>query len=135
MGNCMACHSHPKNPLIEGREIKVDATVPVENMNSASNKRYIVVRRKLQHHEGYQLAPFMLESDMPVVLCRTTNNRKMKTRSVKIMVTAEELELLLSGSKRLQIQRRVTCVRKNSGLRGCQKWMPSLPAIQEVHNY
>ncbi|KAG4990200.1 hypothetical protein JHK82_023705 [Glycine max] len=130
MGNCMGYHSQPKKqtryPLIEGREL--DASVPVEKMNSAPNKHYIVVRRKLRHGEVYQLAPFMLQSDMP---CRTTNNRKLKARSVKIVVTAEELESLLSGSKRLQIQCRAARVRRSFGLRGCQKWLPSLPTIQE----
>nr|KYP62646.1 hypothetical protein KK1_017187 [Cajanus cajan] len=104
-------------------------------MNSASSKRYIVVRRKLQHGKVYQLAPFMLQSDIPLVPCRTTNNRKLKPKRVKIVVTAEELELLLSGSKRFQIQSRVACVKQGSVLRGCQKWIPSLPTIQEVQNY
>ncbi|KAH1208736.1 hypothetical protein AAZX31_15G112600 [Glycine max] len=136
MGNCMGYHSQPKKqtgyPLIEGRELEVDASMPVEKIKSASNKRYIVVRRKLRHGEVYQLAPFMLQSDMPF---RTTNNRKLKTRSVKIVVTAEELESLFSGSKRFQIRRRIAGVRRSFGLRGCQKWLPSLPTIQEVHNY
>ncbi|CAJ1962684.1 unnamed protein product [Sphenostylis stenocarpa] len=137
MGNCMACHSQPKThsryPLIEGKESEVDTPVAVEQ--SASNKRYIVVRTKLQHGEVYQLAPIMLQSDKPLVPCRTTNNRKLKTRSVKIVVTAEELELLLRGSNKFQIQHRVARVRRSYGLRGCQKWFPSLPTIQEVHNY
>jgi len=135
----MACHSQPKKqnryPLIEGKEVEVDAPVAVQRTKSASEKRYILVRRKLQHGEVYQLAPFMLQSDKPLVPCRTTNNRKLKTRSVKIVVTAEQLELLLRGSKKFQIQRRVAGVRRTSGLRGCQKWFPSLPTIQEVHNY
>ncbi|BAT87557.1 hypothetical protein LR48_Vigan09g200200 [Vigna angularis] len=139
MGNFMACHSQPKNqnryPQIEGKEVEADTPVAVERMKSASKKRYIVVRRKLQHGEVYQLAPFMLQSDMPLVPCWTTNNRKLKTRSVKIVVTAEELELLLRGSKKFQVQRRVARVKRSSGLRGCQKWFPSLPTIQEVHNY
>ncbi|KAL2341394.1 hypothetical protein Fmac_009334 [Flemingia macrophylla] len=131
MGNCMACHSQPKKqtrcPLTEEREIEV----PIEKMNYSSSKCYVVVHRKLQNGEVYQLAPLSLQSDMPLAPCRTTKNRKLKTIRVKIVVTAEELELLLSGSKRFQIQSRVAHVRQSSVFRGCQKWLPSLPTIQE----
>lgn len=137
----MACHSQPKKktsyPPIEGREVEMDASVPVEKMNSASSKRYVVVpvRRKMQHGEVYKLAPFMLQSDLPLLPCKAANNRKLKIRTVKIVVTAEELELLLSGSKRLHIEQRVARVRQSSGLRGRQNWLPSLPTIQEVQDY
>ncbi|MCH98191.1 hypothetical protein A2U01_0019190 [Trifolium medium] len=132
MGNCVAYHSQTKKQtrcsLIEGREIEVNiASAPVEKMNTASSKHYIAVHRKVQHGEVYHLAPFLRQSDKP---CKITYDRKMKTRIVKIVVTTEELELLLGGSKKFQIQSRVAPV-----LRKCPKWLPSLPTIQEVQNF
>ena len=132
----MACDSQPKRqtkgPLVEGREIKVDALVPDEKMNPGSSKHYIMVRRNLQDGKIYHLVPFQRQSVKPLVPCRTNDNRKLRTRNVKIVVTAEQLELLLSGSKKLQIRRGVACVRGSSALRGCRKWLPSLLTIQEV---
>jgi hypothetical protein len=137
MGNCVACHSQPKNKTrfapTEGREIEVNnASVPVEKMNTASSKQYIAVRRKVQHGEAYHLAPFIRQSGKP---CMTTDDGKMKKRIVKIVVTMEQLEMLLSGSMKFQIKSRVTPVRKSSVLRRCTKWLPSLPTIQEVQNF
>ncbi|KAK7331140.1 hypothetical protein VNO77_25356 [Canavalia gladiata] len=138
MGNCMACHSQPKKqtrgPLIEGREMEVDASVSVEGMDSTSSKRYTLLRRRMQHGEVYQLAPFMMQSGMPLAPCRTTDNRKVKTRIVKIVVTAQEFQLLLSGSKKFQNKGRVGWVRQSFRMRGCQKWLPSLPTILETRN-
>ncbi|KAK7303409.1 hypothetical protein RJT34_14315 [Clitoria ternatea] len=171
MGNCMPCHSQPKKqtrvPLIEGRDVEVDAPVPVEKLNSASTKRYILVQRKLQHGEVYHLAPFMMQSGRPEKLnsastkryilvqrklqhgevdhlapfmmqsgrpllpCRTTENIKLKSRNLKIVVRAEQLELLLSGSRNFQMR----SVRENTRMRRCRKWLPSLPTIKEVQNY
>ncbi|CAJ2658201.1 unnamed protein product [Trifolium pratense] len=134
MGNCVtSCYSQPKKqtrcPLIQGREIEVNkASAPVEKMNTASSKHYNAVRRKVQHGEDYHLAPFLRQSG------RTTDDRKMKTRIVKIVVTTEQLEMLLSGSKKFQIKTRVAPVTKSSVLR-CPKWLPSLSTIQEVQNF
>lgn len=124
MGNCVACHSQLKeqttSPLIEGRETKFDASVAVEKVNTASSSN-----RKVQHGEAYHLGK-------PFVPCSmTNNNRKLKPRIVKIVVTTEQLELLLSGSKKFQIKTRVSPVRKSSVLRRCPKWLPSLPTILE----
>ncbi|GAU38970.1 hypothetical protein TSUD_378460 [Trifolium subterraneum] len=134
MGNCVACYSQPKKqtrcPLIHGREIGVNsASAQVEKMNTASSKHYIAVRRKVQHGEVYHLAPFLRQSGT------TTDDRKMKTRIAKIVVTTQQLELLLSGSKKFQIKTRVASVTKSSLLRRCPKWLPSLPTIPEVQNF
>jgi len=136
MGNCVACHSQPKNKTrfapTEGREIEVNnASVPVEKMNTASSKHYIAVCRKVQHGEAYHLAPFIRQSGKRM----TTDDGKMKKRIVKIVVTTEQLELLLSGSMKFQIKSRVFPVRKSSVMRRCPKWLPSLPTIQELQNF
>ncbi|KAK2447994.1 hypothetical protein QL285_007296 [Trifolium repens] len=138
MGNCVACYSQPKKetrcPLIQGSEIGVNnASVPVEKMNTASSKHYIAVRRKVQHGEVYHLAPFLRQSGM----ITDVDDRKTKTRIVKIVVTTEQLEMLLSGSKKFQIKTRVAPVTKSksSMLRRCPKWLPSLSTIQEVQNF
>lgn len=130
----MACHSHQKKqtrgPLIEeGRQIEADA--------NTFGKCYIVVRGKMQHGELFHLAQFLRQSGKPLNLVpyMTTDNRKLKKRIVKIVVTTEELELLLSGSKKFQIKSGVTPVRESSGLPRCPKWLPSLPTIQEVQNF
>ncbi|KAJ1428651.1 hypothetical protein SESBI_08752 [Sesbania bispinosa] len=140
MGNCVAFHSQSKKqtrgPLIEGREIGVDVSVPLEEkMNLASSKRYILVPRKLQHGEVYHPAILLNQSGKPLVSCRTTDNRNLKTRIVKIVVTTEQLELLLSGSIKFQTKSRVARVRKSSRLQRCPKWFPSLPTIQEVQDF
>ncbi|GAU38968.1 hypothetical protein TSUD_378440 [Trifolium subterraneum] len=98
-------------------------------MNTASSKHYIAVRRKVQHGEVYHLAPFLRQSGT------TIDDRKMKTRIVKIVVTTQQLELLLSGSKKFQIKTRVASVTKSSLLRRCPKWLSSLPTIPEVQNF
>jgi hypothetical protein len=92
----VACYSQPKKqtkcPVIQGREMGVNnASVPVKKMNTASSKHYIAVRRKVQHGEVYHPPPFLRQSGM------TTDDRKMKTRIVKIVVTTEQLEMLLCG--------------------------------------
>lgn len=126
MGNCLICHCQPKNqtigPQVEGREMGVDASVLLEKMNYAPCKRYILVRRKLQIGEVYHLAPFLKQFVEP-----TTDNRKLKRRNVKIVVTTEQLKLLLNGSNMFQTKSRVASV--------SPKWLPSLPTIQEVQNY
>jgi hypothetical protein len=116
MGNCVACYSQPKKqtkcPVTQGREMGVNnASVPVKKMNTASSKHYIAVRRKVQHGEVYRPPPFLRQSGM------TTDDRKMKTRIVKIVVTTEQLEMLLCGSKKFQIKTRVAPVTKSSVLR------------------
>ncbi|OIV91862.1 hypothetical protein TanjilG_17854 [Lupinus angustifolius] len=98
--------------------MEVDAFVQVENMNHAS---YIVVSRKLQNEEVYHLASFLKQYVKP-----TTDNKNLKTRNVKIVVTTKQLKLLLSGSNKFQIKTRV--------VHASHKWQPSLPTIQEVHN-
>jgi hypothetical protein len=60
-----------------------------------------------------------------------TDDRKTKTR---IVLTTEELEILLGGSKTFQIQSRIATVRKSFVLTKCPKWLPSIPTIQEVQN-
>lgn len=120
MGNCVASYSQSKKqtrcPLIEGRELEVNnSSAPVEKMITTA------VCRKVHNGEVYHLAPFLKQSG--------------KTRVVKIVVTTEQLKLLLSGSKKFQIKTRVTPVRKSSVLRKCPKWLPSLPTIQEVQNF
>ncbi|MED6165737.1 hypothetical protein PIB30_102442, partial [Stylosanthes scabra] len=48
-------------------------------------------------------------------------------RSVKIVVTREQLALLLSGAKKLKIRNGGTSVGESPVYRGCRKWLPSLP--------
>ncbi|KAK7245982.1 hypothetical protein RIF29_40839 [Crotalaria pallida] len=124
MGNCMTCLSQPnvdgKEIETDGREMEIDASVPVKKTNYSSCRSCIVIRRKLQNGEVYHLAPFLKQSVKP-----TTDNRKLKIRNVKIVLTTEQLKLLLSGSNKFQIKTRVACVRR--------KWLPSLPTIQEVN--
>ena len=95
----MPFQSPPKKktrvPLIEGGEMEFDASVLVEKLNSASSCRsYIPVCSRLQIGEVYRLVPDMTQSVEPLVPCRTTDNRKVKTRKVKIVVTKEQLQLL-----------------------------------------
>ncbi|KAL1320400.1 hypothetical protein HN51_065125 [Arachis hypogaea] len=126
MGNCMACHSQPKKqtrgPLVEERRREVDASAPVEKMSPADSKHYITVCSKLQDGEIYHLV-------------RTNDNRKLRTSSVKIVVTTKQLALLLGGPKKLKIRSGVDRVRESPVYRGCRKWLPSLPTIPEVQNY
>ncbi|KAL5097535.1 hypothetical protein RYX36_001862 [Vicia faba] len=140
MGNCLACYSQSKKqtmyPLIEGRELEANnSSAPVEKTNTTPSNHYTAVCRKVPHGEVYHLAPFLRQSGKPLVPCMITDDRKMKTRVVKIVVTTEQLKLLLSGSKKFQIKTRVTPVRKSLVSRTCQKWLPSLPTIQEVQNF
>ncbi|KAK7245983.1 hypothetical protein RIF29_40840 [Crotalaria pallida] len=128
MGNCMTCHIVPKkqtiDSLIEGREMEVKAPLPAEKINNASCGHCIVVHRKLLHkgEEVYHLAPLLKQSAMS-----TSHNRKLKTRNVKIVVTKEQLKLVLSGSNKFRIKTRVARVSR--------KWQPSLPTIHEVQNF
>lgn len=140
MGNCVACYSQPKkqtsSPLIEGRELEANnPSAPVEKMNTDPTNHYTAVCKKAQHGEVYHLAPFLRQSGKPFAPCMTTDDGKMKTRVVKIVVSTEQLKLLLSGSKKFQIKTRVSHVRKSSMLRRCPKWLPSLPTIQELQNF
>ena len=107
----------------------------VEKLNCASScKSYIPVCSRLQIGEVYRLEPDMTQSVEPLVPCRTTDNRKVKTRKTKVGVTTEQLQLLLSGAKDFQIKSRVACIRENCSLQRSPKWFP-LPNIPEVHNY
>ncbi|CAK8531272.1 unnamed protein product [Lathyrus sativus] len=140
MGNCVACYSQSMKqtrcPLIEGRELEVNnSSAPVEKMNTGRSNHYTAVCKKVQHGEVCHLAPFLRQSGKPLVTCMITDDRKVKTKVVKIVVTTEQLKLLLSGSKKFQIKTRVTHVGKSSVLRKCPKWLPSLPTIQEVQNF
>ncbi|KAK7245986.1 hypothetical protein RIF29_40843 [Crotalaria pallida] len=126
MGNCMPCHIPKKqtiDSLIEGREMEVKAPLPAEKINNASCGHYIVVHRKLLHKgEVYHLAPLLKQSAKS-----TSHNRKLKARNVKIVVSAEQLKLVLSGSNKFRIKTRADRVRS--------KWQPSLPTIHEVQNF
>ncbi|KAK7363854.1 hypothetical protein VNO77_06013 [Canavalia gladiata] len=117
-------HFQPKKEtrrLLERGETEFNASELVIRMNSAFCKRYILVNRRLHIGEVYCLAPYLTQSVEPLGPYRTTDNRNVKTRKVKIMMTKEQLQLLLTGAVNFQTKSIVACFRENSGLQGCPK--------------
>ncbi|OIW13864.1 hypothetical protein TanjilG_31753 [Lupinus angustifolius] len=112
MGNCI-CHSQQN---IDGRVIEID------QREMDVDGSYIVISRKLHNGEVYNLEPPLLRQSVKA----TSDNRNLKTRSLKIVMTMEQLKLLLSGSNKLHIKTKVAHIRR--------KWLPSLPTILEEQN-
>ncbi|MED6213886.1 hypothetical protein PIB30_097708 [Stylosanthes scabra] len=106
MGNCMACHSQPRK---QTRGPLVEERRKVADASTAA-------------------AVEKMSPGCPA-------SSKHYIRSVKIVVTTEQLALLLSGAKKLEIRNGGTSVGESPVYRGCRKWLPSLPSIQEVQNY
>ncbi|KAE9599118.1 hypothetical protein Lal_00044032 [Lupinus albus] len=113
MGNCIS-HSHQN---IDGRGIEIDRREIMEIDGS-----YIVISRKVHNGEVYNIEPPFLRKSVKT----TSDNRNMKRRNLKIVVTMEQLKLMLNGSNKFKIKTRVAHVSK--------KWLPSLPTIHEVQN-
>ncbi|CAL0334550.1 unnamed protein product [Lupinus luteus] len=110
MGNCV-CHSQQN---IDGRVIEID------QREMEIDGSYLVISRKQHNGEVYKFEPPLLRQSFKA----TNDNRNLKTRSLKIVVTREQLKMLLSGSNKFQIKTRVAHISK--------KWLPSLPTIHEV---
>ena len=113
-----------------------DDLMPVANINSPPLESHILLLHgKLKNGEVYYIVSFLTHSGKPLVTCKTSDNRKLRTRRMKIALTKEQLDLLLSGSMKIQCRIRVSKFRKSSGLQKRTKWQPALPTIPELQDY
>ncbi|PNX94006.1 hypothetical protein L195_g017171, partial [Trifolium pratense] len=109
----------------------IEHNAPFQKNNDMAgrfDKTSEAVKSWLQSREGREIEVGIASA--PVEKMNSASSKKMRTRIVKIVVTTEELELLLGGPKKFQIQSRVAPV-----LRKCPKWLPSLPTTQEVQKF
>ncbi|KAI4296040.1 hypothetical protein L6164_036030 [Bauhinia variegata] len=138
MGNCVAFHQSFAKKQTRGSPIDEGITepivlMPVKKISHAPHKRYVLVHRDLRSGEIHYLEPLLTQSVKPLVPCKTSDGRNMRVSKVKILVTREQSQLLLTGAKSFQTRSRVSQLSGRSRLKGCQKWQPTLPSIPEVH--
>nr|CAN63130.1 hypothetical protein VITISV_001457 [Vitis vinifera] len=121
-----------------GGEEEFKASTPVKEIISGIYHGYNLVhyaqpflplppKAKLESGEVYYLVPDMLQPCRPL---KMGGNDSCRSRSIKIVVTKQQLEFLLRSRKKFQ-PKVVRHVGKCWGKDGAQKWQPSLATIPE----
>ncbi|KAJ7946434.1 hypothetical protein O6P43_031369 [Quillaja saponaria] len=145
MGNCLATLVYqPKKhfgdlpdgdaELVASRPIRKNISAPY-NRNQLDNHRtkphsQVPPNYKLQSRKVHYVVPRVTQPAITLV----HNNKNLNTRKVKVVITKEQLELLLHNAKNFQAKD--SAVQFSGRFRlieGCQKWKPTLATIPEVH--
>lgn len=156
MGNCIDVLLHPPEEKIRvlifnGGEKQFIASTPVEKITCGPYNGFKLVHHaqpysplapntRLEPGEVYYLVPLQPQPQPhhPPVTSRTDNHDTGKGRKVKIVVTKEQLELLLRSTRTFQSGDIAGKILGSSGvgdIEGCWKWQPSLTTIPEVRSF
>lgn len=143
MGNCIGQQQFFANEnarvfVFNGGEEELKASTPVKEITSGVYQGYNLVhhaqpfmplppKAKVEPGEVYYLVPDMVQPSSPT---KMDGNDGCRPRSIKIVVTKQQLEFLLRSPKRFQ-PKVVRYVGKCWGKDRAQKWRPSLAAIPE----
>ena len=152
MGNCIQVSSYEseenaKVVTYNGEVLEFQASTNAKKVTSGPYSGYNLVHRsrpfsplpnttKLDPGEVYYLVP-----DLAKVLSRKVSLEEQscgRSQKIKIVVTREELELLLgSANKQFQISQDIVGLSSESlGFEeGSPKWRPSLSSIAEVRDF
>ena len=146
MGNCVGqqlfsafqFQENARVLVFNGGEEEFKAETQVKEITSGAYHGYNLVHHaqpfsplppkfKLEAGEFYYLVPDMLQLCRPL---KTDGNDSCRSRCVKLVVSKQQLEFLLSSRKKFQ-PKVVRHVRKCWRKDGAQKWQPSLSTIPE----
>lgn len=148
MGNCIFRSSAEKVRVIVygGEELEFKSSIKVRTIISGSYQGYSLVHKtlpyaalppntKLEPGEVYYLMPPLSQSSSPKVSSKLANEETCgKKKKLKIVLTRQQLELLLRNSS--QLKSKGIAIRLSDGLgNGDCKWHPSLAAIPEVQAF
>ncbi|KAI8001459.1 hypothetical protein LOK49_LG09G00058 [Camellia lanceoleosa] len=144
MGNCIhVLLSSPQKKskvlIIDGVEEEFKASTLVEKSTSGSYKGYKLAHRaqpdsplppkaKLKSGEVNYLVPHLGRPRSPPFLRKVVVGNSCRGRKVKIVVTKEQLELMVRS---VECQSRKVAIQSSLGRKECQKWRPSLATIPE----
>ncbi|KAF9679416.1 hypothetical protein SADUNF_Sadunf06G0012900 [Salix dunnii] len=147
MGNCidvMPYSSAERSRVLihNGGEKEFRSSTPVKKITSGRYGGYILVKRELPYAslppdtvlepgEVYYLMPPLDQPYRLEVSSKLTGQETCAGRKVKIVVTRQQLELLLRNSKQLKL-RGIAVQFSESFKEGKRKWQPSLVTIPEV---
>ena len=149
MGNCMNLVSYSQKKKIKvlifnGGDKEFNASTPVEKITSGPYNGFELVHHaqpysplppntRLEPGEVYYLVPLLTQPNCPWMSLKTANHKTGKRRTIKIVVTKEQFQLLLRSTEKFLSEE--ISVRSLGGFRveGCQKWQPSLATIPEVY--
>ncbi|KAJ6380642.1 hypothetical protein OIU77_029524 [Salix suchowensis] len=150
MGNCidfMPCSSAERSKVLihNGGEKEFKSSTPVKKITSGRYGGYILVNRALPYAplppdtvlepgEVYHLMPPLDQPCRLEVSSKLTGQEACAGRKVKIVVTRQQLELLLRNSKQLKL-RGIAVQFSESFKEGKRKWRPSLVTIPEVQKF
>ncbi|CAN6552600.1 hypothetical protein C1H46_011897 [Malus baccata] len=148
MGNCINFMSHPPHEKIkvvirEGGQHKFKSSTPVQAIASSPHTGYKLAQphmplapdTKLDPVEVYHLVP-----DLAILLGKALVPSKLvrqegcKGKKIKIVVTREELKLLLKSANKLRSKENGVRLSGRFGLEP-PKWQPCLAIIPEVHHF
>jgi hypothetical protein len=153
MGNCIDVLLHPPEEKIRvlifnGGEKEFIASTLVEKITCGPYNGFKLVHHaqpysplapntRLEPGEVYYLVPLQPQPHHLSVTSRTANHDTGKRWKVKIVVTKEQLELLLRSTKKFQSSVIAGQILGSSqvDVEGCQKWQPSLATIPELHSF
>ncbi|KAH7572668.1 hypothetical protein ACOSP7_015885 [Xanthoceras sorbifolium] len=141
MGNCIhvlsdeSHHQKVRVVTLDGREKQFKASTPIKRITSGRYSGYKLVHQsqpymplpldtKLEPGEAYYLVP------NPSVSLKKAGQESCKRQRVKIVITRQQLELLLRNANKFQSARFSECFKDDF-----RKWEPSLASIPEVHNF
>ncbi|THG13766.1 hypothetical protein TEA_022812 [Camellia sinensis var. sinensis] len=144
MGNCIhVLLSSPQKKskvlIIDGVEEEFKALTLVEKAPLAPYKGHKLVHRaqsdsplppkaKLKSGEVNYLVPHLGRPCNPPFLRKVVVGNSCRGWKVKIVVTKEQLELMMSS---VECQSRNVAIQSLLGRKECQKWRPSLATIPE----
>ncbi|KAF5728836.1 hypothetical protein HS088_TW21G00990 [Tripterygium wilfordii] len=138
MGNCIEVPFNPKKEkakvfVFNGEEKEFEASTPVKKVTSDPYHGYKLAKPYTPLLPTAKLKPGQVVPPQLVHLCRPLVSSKLanKRQCVKIVLTMQQLELLLRNAKELK-GKRVYLQFAGSSREGNQKWKPSLAFITEL---
>ncbi|CAB4275608.1 unnamed protein product [Prunus armeniaca] len=152
MGNCLHVLCHPpqekiKVVIFKGGVREFKASTPIKEITSGPYIGYKLVHHiqpytplppntKLEPGEVYHIVPNLASLGKPLVPSKIVHQESCKRQKIKIVVTREQLELLLKSANKFRSPKEIGVqLSGRSGLEGSPKWRPSLAIIPEVHSF
>ncbi|XP_024932786.3 uncharacterized protein LOC112492764 [Ziziphus jujuba] len=146
MGNCIKVSFRPpqekiKAVVFNGEVEEFKASTSVEKITSGPYIGFKLVHRAQPHSslppnskvEPGHLVPYLTQPSKPLVSPKRANKESCKRQKVKIVLTRDQLELLLRGAKKLHPPGDIAVqMLKSFGFEEASPiWRPSLATIPE----
>lgn len=152
MGNCIKVLSNPPQEKIKvvvfNRGVKeFKASTSVKKITSGPYIGFNLVHHtqphaplapnsKLEAGEVYHLVPHLTQPSKPLVSAKRVMHESCKRQKVKIVVTREQLELLLRSAKKFQSRDIVLGFPESFGFeQRSPRWRPPLATIPERQGF